>query len=696
MDGAIATGGDRTFTVNFNSEGVSKLRENVKEKLKEYMGDYTDDTLVEYVIVLLKNGRRKDEARNELNVFLGDDSDSFVTWLWDHLGSNLNLYVQTRQSHSDGVHKTKPVAAEQPGGNDSHQIESDSVKLKSNKSFKSRHTREWKGLATDEGEQPCVRSILADSIHADKGSREVGHENQAVSPQSVVRRKRNRHEERLQNKREVVSQATIAAPRRLLQFAVRDAVATSRPSNVSAEPSLKRLRSVVSTSAEDSNLEESPPRIRSVARVPNAMATAIKAVAEAAKDVQRVRATGNVFDRLGCATDVSETLNRLAEFGEDPDEDEEDDVYIREQGRSTYDHRNDYSRAHMSDMSVLQRDRRMVVDPTSDNEECDVNVTRQRVLDVSQTGTSGGNGFEVSRMVQCNVANNADEIAKVTLKNQDQLGKISRTSHKMVNVSLNLNTWKSPQYEELRGSLEVDNQKSIQMNEALTSLPAGRLMEENNNPVVVANGNAQLEADEQKESQKTPSSAAGLYSIGRPTEDADSRTIFVNNVHFAANKDSLSRHFNKFGEVLKVIILTDATTGQPKGSAYVEFMRKEAAENALSLDGTSFMSRILRVVRKGSAQLEASPIPTWPRIAHGPPFAVSRFGWVPFPRGIAAYRSRLPAKPGPRSFQWKRETRSTQTEMPSPGSVNTTPSSIPRSLTYVRPEHKANESSNAT
>ena len=30
-------------------------------------------------------------------------------------------------------------------------------------------------------------------------------------------------------------------------------------------------------------------------------------------------------------------------------------------------------------------------------------------------------------------------------------------------------------------------------------------------------------------------------------------------------------------------------------SAYVEFMRKEAAEHALSLNGTSFMSRILKV-----------------------------------------------------------------------------------------------------
>lgn len=36
-------------------------------------------------------------------------------------------------------------------------------------------------------------------------------------------------------------------------------------------------------------------------------------------------------------------------------------------------------------------------------------------------------------------------------------------------------------------------------------------------------------------------------------------------VHFAATKDSLSRHFNKFGDVLKVLIVTDAATGQPTG-----------------------------------------------------------------------------------------------------------------------------------
>lgn len=38
--------GDQTFRVNFSAEGVALLRERIKEKLREFMGDYTDDTLV--------------------------------------------------------------------------------------------------------------------------------------------------------------------------------------------------------------------------------------------------------------------------------------------------------------------------------------------------------------------------------------------------------------------------------------------------------------------------------------------------------------------------------------------------------------------------------------------------------------------------------------------------------------------------
>ncbi len=38
-------GGERTFKANFTGEGVRLLRARVKEKLRELMGDYSDDTL---------------------------------------------------------------------------------------------------------------------------------------------------------------------------------------------------------------------------------------------------------------------------------------------------------------------------------------------------------------------------------------------------------------------------------------------------------------------------------------------------------------------------------------------------------------------------------------------------------------------------------------------------------------------------
>ncbi|KAF0890545.1 hypothetical protein E2562_003760 [Oryza meyeriana var. granulata] len=84
-------------------------------------------------------------------------------------------------------------------------------------------------------------------------------------------------------------------------------------------------------------------------------------------------------------------------------------------------------------------------------------------------------------------------------------------------------------------------------------------------------------------------------------EDADSRTVLMTNVHFAATKEALLAHFMKCGAVLKINILTDAITGHPKGAAFVTFADKESVEKAVSLSGSSFFSRVLTVMRKAEA-----------------------------------------------------------------------------------------------
>lgn len=695
----MGSGDDRTFKVNFSVDGVAKLRDRVKDKLKEFMGDYTDDTLVEYVIVLLRNGRRKEEARNELNVFLGDDSTSFISWLWDHLDSNLNLYVQPEESQRHEASEIKPTLGDHAGKIDSALLDSESERGKSNKLSRSRHNREWKGLVRDLDEPPPpLRRFEAENTHfEEKTHRIVTRARDSPSPpRQKFQKKRSRHEERQHSKREV-GQSTIDAPRRLLQFAVRDAVGTTRPSNSGKEPSLKRLRSVVSTSTGDSEVIERPRRIRSVATVPNPLATVIKAVAEAAEDVKRIKSGGSVFDRLGRGMDVSDMADEPPEFGEAVVEDDEYGSFsrIQEQTGSAYYDRCDYSRQHDGNMTMLENEPALAFDSMSDNEGYDdINVTGHRVTDVCQSGSSDASKGDFM-MMHYNVAKNADyEMQLTENKDQDQPVAVVSASHKMVKISANVNTWKP--HQELRVP-EADGRKSIQEIEARNGKPGLQLMKENSNLVTVGNGNAKPTVRIHKESEKALPSVSGLYTAGRPQEDADSRTIFISNVHFAATKDSLSRHFNKFGEVLKVVIVTDAATGQPKGSAYVEFVRKEAADNALSLDGTSFMSRILKVVKRSAAHQDTAPLMTWGRGARGSPYTAARFTRAPFPRGIhGAFRSHLPIKPGARSLQWKRDAQASPSDSGAQVPGNSVPSPTARSLTYIRPELKTDGSSGTT
>lgn len=283
-----------------------------------------------------------------------------------------------------------------------------------------------------------------------------------------------------------MGQSTIDAPRRLLQFAVRDAVGTTRPSNSGKGPSVKRLRSVVSTSTGDSELFERPRRIRSVATVPNPLATVIKAVAEAAEDVKRIKPAGSVFDRLGRGMDISEMADGPSEFGEAVVEDDEYGSFsrIQEQTGSTYFDRRDYSRQHDGNMTMLENEPALAFDSMSDNEGYDdINVTGHRVADVCQSGSSDASKGDFL-MMHYNVAENADYEMQLTRdKDQDQPVVVVSTSHEMVNISANVNTWKPHQESRVP---EYDGRKSIQEIEARTGKSGLQLMKENSN---VGNGN---------------------------------------------------------------------------------------------------------------------------------------------------------------------------------------------------------------
>lgn len=674
-------GGDRTFRVNFTSEGAASLRERIHEKLKEYMGDYTDDTLVEYVIVLLKNGRRKDEAKSELDVFLGDDSESFVFWLWDHLGSSLNLYTQQPELHLEGASKKISPGTEQDGKPVSNKNES--ISEEGNKTTEKHKKQGSKDHINDQNENHIPESSVANNADFhDEPHPRVRHTKRSSSPHAIEK-KRRRHEERRPMKSEI-SQTTVSAPRRILQFAVRDAVATSRPSNTTSEPSKKRLRSIVSTPVGVSFHEECSQRIRAEAGLHTGMSAAIKAVAEAVKDVTKARSTRSVFDRLGHDGDGSKGTNHVKEHRGVIEPEEAEDFSVEEEDIHLSYQRYNGDSLHQEVNLESFND----VPPYFGYDEgYDVDISGQPNTRPFQVPTSGGDWVE-SRMFQYD---GSDERVQ-------NLGRRASVPSKALKIASSTNTnVQRPHYQEVRKVSGLDSHNAIADVGVMAIKSQASLMKEKIDLKDSLNRHVKQNMRQQHHEPQKVESAAGVYFTGPPTEDADSRTIFVSNVHFAATKDSLSRHFNKFGEVLKVIILTDPSTGQPKGSAYIEFMRKEASEQALSLDGTSFMSRILKIVRKASAQPEMTSSVVWPRVARASPFAVPRLGRVPFGRGFPnPYRSHVHTKPGPRSFQWKRDTQPAVTDAPGQTSNIIALPALTRSLTYVRTGPKTEAKTNET
>ncbi|XP_062196843.1 uncharacterized protein LOC133899795 isoform X2 [Phragmites australis] len=678
MEAAGDPAGDaRTFKADFTATGMELLRGRVREKLREFMSG-PDDKLVDYVILLLSNGRRKDEASKELCIFLKDDSAAFISWLWDHLSVHLHLYVQAQEQNQEeieddeapkvisGRQKLSEVLSRSKGQTHSeHTIESSTTTRRQNK-------REWKGIGLEGNEKFPLRSVLTDILHGEEKRSQKSNEIRHPTSKQQNGRKRDRDDEPQQTKSSR-SMLGGGASRRLLQFAVRDAVKAVQPASSSAESASKRLRSVVSTSSADNlhdkrsgksqdnlhdkrsgrsqdNLHDKRPersqdnlsdrrseRTRPILQVKGA-ALALRAAAEAAADSTKVRSTGSVFKRLG-QENVVKQPSRSREEKRDY-EDFEPVTTVEEHNSDRYDN-DEESEEESGELTMADREAEMNVDSTSDDD-----VNRDEGITGCQSSGSHEDAFssfaeKKALLAKCSIEPETNAVRPSSVINEEQpVSSLTITANKSVAISADVNTVEPLNYETPKDVHVVEKPYITPMNANATSL--------------ASNVKEPSHAEVQKDSQRSAPSVAVSYSTAHPTEDADSRTLYVSNVHFAATKDSLSRHFNKFGAVLKVVIVTNAATGQPTGSAYVEFLHKESAERALSLNGTSFMTRILKVVRRSSH--EAAHFYGWPGSGRSSMYA--RHGRMAYPRAVlpgSSFRGRAPMKAGARSLQWKRE-----------------------------------------
>lgn len=73
-------------------------------------------------------------------------------------------------------------------------------------------------------------------------------------------------------------------------------------------------------------------------------------------------------------------------------------------------------------------------------------------------------------------------------------------------------------------------------------------------------------------------------------------SIYVGNLSYDVTPGDLTEVFSEYGEVKRVSLPTDRTTGRPRGFAFVEFVEEESEDKAIEqLDGAEWMDRQIKV-----------------------------------------------------------------------------------------------------
>lgn len=62
----------------------------------------------------------------------------------------------------------------------------------------------------------------------------------------------------------------------------------------------------------------------------------------------------------------------------------------------------------------------------------------------------------------------------------------------------------------------------------------------------------------------------------------DKNKLYVGNLPWSLNNDSLKELFSQFGEVSEAIIITDRDSGRSKGFGFVTFANEEDAQKAIA------------------------------------------------------------------------------------------------------------------
>ncbi|URD96085.1 zinc finger CCCH-type containing 14 [Musa troglodytarum] len=619
----------RSFKMDRRSPEASALRDAVSRKLLEFLGSYSDDVLTEYIIVLVCNGKHQNQARDDLEAFLGNESEKFVAWLWDYLSDQINV--------------SKP------------QLDSLDMKTKSmgNICDPSSYNRNFGSTNEIEDSERCKDCCPSYSPSVDVHT-------------------------------DVPQEQACAAY---------DKIAESNSSALPCQPLHVPETEQVAKNSQPIIREDIKPKYLSIrSDVPRRFSANNVDVEEA----QIARPRGNVWDRLGkpCKDNESilgvekhhivkrEKINNNVEELQDPRpmlvkpyarliSDETEKVAVLDKGNGKiisnnhpggYDIKEDVTQGSL-DQLVRSKRKRHYSGTTCGNTSASLSGGEENFLQDKDTfhRTKGSLPVKHQCLPRSNeLATNAKRTTGMfpepALSSLRSLSEHKAHADKVVQSLLKENTSPTTSMQNAVpiGSSALYKSKSIKYaSENSETRPVqNEILDLKLKLHQVEKDMHMLRSKQANLNHSKPVPSSGLQNSLK--EDAESRTVFVTNVHFAASREALLSHFMKCGSIVKVTMLTDTTTGQPKGEAYIVFVNKWSVDKAISLSGTSFFSRTLTVMRKADMS-PGSLTPTPPSTKLPQPRYPELFKKVPVQRHYT--KSHL---------QWRRDESVTDTSVPVP------------------------------
>ncbi|TVU03458.1 hypothetical protein EJB05_51009 [Eragrostis curvula] len=595
---------ERSFRMDRRSPDAAALRAAVADVLPRFL--YSDETLVEYIVVLVCNGKHQYQARDDLDAFLGDDTESFVTWLWGFLSkrtvaSDGNCSFQDRlDNESEHLNGNKYLLAAKVHHGDSHMVNSKISVPQPSRDIHNPDSTKGRNVA-----RPYISST------------------DAISPERLDGGQcfwEDQHHKKGQNAEGCRS------------FSMAQYGATGRTERILTQ--------------EEFDNGEHFGRNVSTRCLPEAVETNDERVPMSLK-------RRPVWDRLGKPVVEYRGLTRETHAIS-----AQNGLYKKAKFVCEHEQRYCVDSNARHDMFDKANPRRLT------NSYTDINIAQAHEHAGRANGSrlagrlsfGGGSVFHgaVERNDQEREVRSQKSSLSMPVKSirsqslnestaeMNDLPAVSEPTHNIFRSSKGhaMTSIKSPPLTMRRNS-EAEVLLGDQVcSPALPKTPSSVREDGSscrNNPVKAEDEILnmklkikQMELDVLKlrsKQMQITTEKQGALSLGPQAnleEDVDSRTVLVTNVHFAATKEALSMHFMKCGTVLKINILADAITGHPKGAACITFADKDSIEKAVSLNGTSFLTRVLTVMPKADAppgflasiQQTGSPLQPW----SSPPF----------------------------------------------------------------------------